>query len=243
MHGQTSENAHANEVAFRIHLETAIHTLANEFLQTPYAFFTEADAVSHFQLVLENDPVINRKVESQDKFVTDLVHREYPTFFRFSDENPTVRLAPPASRGHYDTVILNPEFIAAHPIEIVTNRNIGAERNEAIRPFRAVIEFKLDRIGWSAGSSKEAIAELGKLRLSEEAPLRYFVVLMRYTAPTNARWEKYWPKVKEAATQNPEIGSLFAVWGRRAKKESQVFRYGRWSRSDKASSESQSADC
>ncbi|MBN2001898.1 MAG: hypothetical protein JXA21_00970 [Anaerolineae bacterium] len=237
------KNSDVNESDFRTHLEIAIRTLANEFLQTPYTFFTEADAVSHFQLLLENDPVINRKVESQDKFVTDLVHREYPTFFRFSDKNPTTRLGSPASRGHYDTVILNPEFVAAHPIEVVTNRNISAKRDRAIPPFRAVIEFKLEHIGWSTGSSMGVIAELGKLRLSEEAPLRYFVVLMRYTAPTDARWEKYWPKVKEAAIQNPEIGNLFAIWGRRAKKEAQIFRYGCWSQSDKVSSQSRPADC
>ena len=96
-------------------LENAIHKLVNEFLQAPYVFFTEADAVVRFHQILDADPVIGRRVQTSDGFETNLVHREYPTFFRFSGKEPTARLGLPASRGHYDTVILNSAFVATHP--------------------------------------------------------------------------------------------------------------------------------
>jgi hypothetical protein len=210
-------------------LEAAINTLVDEFIQAPYRFFTEADAVARFHQLLDADPAINRQVKTKDDFTTGLVHREYPTCFRFSDKNPTARLGPPASRGHYDTVILNPEFVAAHSAATVINRDIRTVRDETIIPFQAVVEFKLDNKGWSAGRSRGAIAELGKLRLSHEAPLRYFVVLMRYCAPNPARWEKYWPRVSQAAAQEADIGSIFAVQWLSVKEGAEVFRFGRWS--------------
>ena len=132
-------------------LENAIHKLVNEFLQAPYVFFTEADAVVRFHQILDADPIIGRRVQTSDGFETSLVHREYPTFFRFCGKEPTARLGPPASRGHYDMVILNPAFVAAHRVATVTNRDIKTTRDESIAPFQAVVEFKLDNKGWSAG--------------------------------------------------------------------------------------------
>ena len=72
-------------------LESAINLLVDEFIQVPYAFFTEADAVSRFHQMLDADPAISRQVKARDGFTVGLVHREYPTFFRFSDKNPTAR--------------------------------------------------------------------------------------------------------------------------------------------------------
>lgn len=209
-------------------LESAIKQLANEFLIRPYRFFTEADAVARFHQILEDVPLFDSILHTADGHETGLCHREYPTFFRFADKNPTERLGPPARRGHYDTVILDPEFIAAHPAATVANRDIRAPRDETIQPFQAVVEFKLDNIGWSAGRARGAIAELGKLQLSEEAPLRYFVVLMRYSAPTLTRWRRYWPMVRDEAERRPGIGSLFAINWLSVSRERELYRLGRW---------------
>ena len=208
--------------------ENAIHELVKEFLQAPYVFFTEADAVARFHQILEGDPITNRRVQTSDGFEVSLIHREYPTFFRFSGKNPTARLKPPASRGHYDTVVLNPDFVMAHSAATVTNRNIKALRDTRIIPFQAVVEFKLDNEGWSVGTASGAIAELGKLHLSQEAPLRYLVVLMRYSAPSLARWRKYWPKVSQAAVGEPEIGSIFAIHWLTGKGGSEAYHFGHW---------------
>jgi hypothetical protein len=203
-------------------LESAIQELVDEFLDEPYRFFTEADAVARFHQILDSDPAFNRRLRTSDGYEVGLLRREYPTFFRFSDSDPTEREEPPARRGRYDTVILSPEFVEAHPAATVINRDIEAPRDEGITPFQAVVEFKLDNKGWSAGRTKGAIAELGKLSLSYEVPLRYFVVLMRYCAPSLTRWRKYWPEVSQAAAEKQEIGSIFAVHWLAAKSGTEV---------------------
>mgnify|MGYP000375833538 CR=1 FL=1 len=216
-------------------LENAIHKLADEFAQSPYVFFTEADAVARFHQILDEEPTIGHRVQTRDGFEVSLIHREYPTFFRFSDKNPITRLGSPAHRGHYDTVILNPDFVIAHSVAAVTNRDIKAIRDESITPFQAVVEFKLDNMGWSSGRTEGAIAELGKLHLSDDAPLRYLVVLMRYSAPSLTRWHKYWPMVTQAATDEPEIGSVFIVQWLTCKRGVEIHHFGPWLNGGEAS--------
>ena len=210
-------------------LETTIDILVDEFKRNPFAFFTEADAVARFHQLLDRDPVIGQQVQTADGYRTSLIHREYPTFFRFADKNPTARLDPPAHRGHYDTVILSPEFATAHPAATVTNRDIKAKWNRSIIPFQAVVEFKLDNLGWSKGRAAGVAAELGKLHLSApEASLRYLVVLMRYSAPNLRRWNKYWPTVQQTAMEKSEIGSIFAVHWLTHGGGTDVYRFGQW---------------
>ncbi|MBN2002852.1 MAG: hypothetical protein JXA21_05805 [Anaerolineae bacterium] len=43
MQTPSSGNANTQQMTFQTHLEKAIHTLADEFLQAPYTFFTEAN--------------------------------------------------------------------------------------------------------------------------------------------------------------------------------------------------------
>jgi len=210
-------------------VENAINDLVGEFLQNPFAFFTEADAVSRFHQLLVENPTLNQNVRTSDGYEVSLVHREYPTFFRFSDEDATERLPPPAKRGHYDTVILNPEFVKAYPATTVTNRSFKDEGGVSVTPFQAIVEFKLDNQGWSAGRTLGAITELRKLNLSTEAPFRYFVVFMRYTSPKMTRWNKYWHEIKQVAETYSEIGSVFAIhWLSSIKKGENVFQFGRW---------------
>lgn len=215
----------------QINLERAIHQLVDEFLREPYRFFTEADAVSRFHQLLEADKTLNIRVKSKDGVSLSMIHQEYPTFFRFDDGMPTARLdaSTGARRGHYDIVILSPGFIRQHSVETVKNRDIANERIKHIQPFQAVVEFKLDDRGWNSGKTKGAIAEMGKLILSrEEADLRYFVGLMRYTAPTENRWNKYWPDVTQAAMDHMEIRSLFATYRTLPDQPPHVQSFGDW---------------
>jgi len=216
-------------MSIQLSLENAIHRLVDEFAQEPYAFFTEADAIVRFHQLVTDDPRFNRRARTEDDHEISLVHREYPPFFRFDDRKPTARLGPPARRGHYDTVILNPDFVAAHPVETVLNRDIKAARNPDIVPFEAVVEFKLHTRGWSKGRAEGVIRELGKLHLSEkEAPLRYLVVLQRYREPRLYRWETYWPKVSDAAVARKNIGSVFTIHWINLNREPEVHWFGRW---------------
>jgi len=211
-------------------LESTIGDMVAHFVENPYAFFTEADAVIHLSQLILDDPYFGKTYKPLDNFETSLIHREYPTFFRFDDNNPTARLSPVsgARRGHSDLVILNPDLIQSHKAETITNRNVEDMVSWEYNPFEAVIEFKLDNIGWSRGRTEGVMAELGKLMLSDEAPLRYFVVLMRYTAPTTTRWDKYWPVVQEGAGRSILVNSLFAVNWISTRIGSEVFKYGAW---------------
>lgn len=214
----------------QLDLESAIHDLISEFLQEPYRFFTEADAVARFHQILESNSLFDQKAKTLDGVLTPLVHQEYPTFFRFDDKNPIARLDKDskAKRGHYDVVILNPDFVEAHNADVVKNRNILFTRNTSIVPLQAVIEFKLDDRGWTNGRRKGAIAELGKLVLSkEEVEHRYLVVLMRYGAPNQNRWNLHWPAVKQAA-EKLEIRSIFVTHWITTAHSKQVEFFGNW---------------
>lgn len=221
-------------------LERAIHQLVDEFLAEPYRFFTEADAVSRFHGLLQSDPLLNIPVKSKDGFALSMIHQEYPTFFRFDDFAPidARRAAPPsprsdvparARRGQYDIVVLTPDFIRNHNADTVKNRNIAQERVKHVQPFQAVVEFKLDERGRTTEKTKGAVAEMGKLILSrDEADLRYFVGLMRFTAPTESRWNKYWPEVTQAAMDHMEIRSIFATYRLLAEPSPHVQSFGDW---------------
>ena len=63
-------------MSVQIALEAVIRRLVAEFLQDPYAFFTEADAVSRFCQLLELNPLFSRRVQSRDRYHVSLVHRE-----------------------------------------------------------------------------------------------------------------------------------------------------------------------
>ena len=224
----------------QINLERVIHQVVREFLGEPYRFFTEVEAVSRFHQLLAADAQLNYKVESRDGFPLSLIHQEYPTFFRMDDPVPVdVRRGGQLSahtpvptgtrRGRYDIVVLNPDFIRSHTAETVKSRDMARERVQRIHPFQAVVEFKLDERGSSSGMTRDAIAEMGKLILSrDESELRYFVGLLRYTAPTENRWNKYWPEVTQAAMDHMEIRSVFATYRMLAVPSPHVQSFGHW---------------
>ena len=117
------DNHTLNLIRLQLKLEQCIQTLIQEFLAKPYQFFTEADAVTRFHQLLDTNPLLNSVLKTKDGYDTSLVHREYPTFFRFDDKNPTAQLNK-GSRGHYDMAILNPIFVMSHSVETVKNRDI-----------------------------------------------------------------------------------------------------------------------
>src|SRR5262245_26518993 len=111
-------------------LEQIICQLTHEFIEQPYRFFTEADAVAPVDQLHTLHHFAQEQIMSRDQFAISRIHREYPTFFRFDDANPIARLDADsrARRGHYDTVVLNPEFIRIHDAETIKNRKITATR-------------------------------------------------------------------------------------------------------------------
>lgn len=115
-------------------LETALHRLVESFWEEPYRFFTEADAVAALHTWIARRPELAQAYHTADGFETGLLHREYPTFFRFKVSDPSQRLGPPATRGDYDLALINPAYVRNHDAEAVGNR--GLRIASIYRPHR-----------------------------------------------------------------------------------------------------------
>jgi len=110
----------------------AVRKTINKFRENPYYFFTESDIHSYFYYCIYNSTFeVNR-----DKSRIYLVHREYPTNFRYSkkrlttdgvyDPNHIDKVDNRTGRGHYDMVVINPDFATkAENINHIINKNIS----------------------------------------------------------------------------------------------------------------------
>ena len=115
-------------------IETVLARLDANFKKAPHRFFTEHDIHSHLLWLVEAELGNRGKlfVRSCDGHITSLVHLEYPTPFRcdmskrgfriVSDEEKTSK-GGLYRRGHYDLVILNPEFVRRYDLVIVSGKN------------------------------------------------------------------------------------------------------------------------
>jgi hypothetical protein len=133
-------------------IDKCIRILRMKFKEHPYNFFTESDAHSYlyYSFFRYGTPALKGlyKPITPPKVKTVLIHREYPTFFRYRQKDLrqcydlNVKIG---DRGHYDMVVLNPAFIESHDIKQVISKNnticqtIKFEGN----PLLAAIEFKL----------------------------------------------------------------------------------------------------
>ena len=189
-----------------------IQAIVNEFLQEPYRFFTEAEAVTRFHKLLNRNASLSKKYQSKDSYQIGVIHQEFPTMFRFKAKDPSVKTTV-GSRGHYDIVILNPAFIEQHLACVVTNREIGLSntRNKTLTPLQAIIEFKLGDRAWSMGKTRGIKEVLGKLVLSQDdAELFYVVVLQRQSNRFSSNG--YFPAIEEASRkQYSNIHTVFAT--------------------------------
>ena len=130
-------------------IEKCIRILSEKFRKWPYNFFTESDSHSYLYLSFfrYGMPALKKLYHSKDSRKTVLIHREYPTFFRYSQKE--LRLCRLDERegtcGHYDMVVLNPSFVENHGIQQVISKDnkirqtIKFDDNHLL----AAIEFKL----------------------------------------------------------------------------------------------------
>ncbi len=129
---------------------SSLKTSINRFRERPLLFFTEAD----IQTYLHKD-LISRNTQHMtlDEGRISLIHREYPTNFRYeksrllegySDKdlietdltNQSIK-----SRGHFDLVVLNPKFLAKMTKKYgVINEMIAEIINKNVN--RAIGRFK-----------------------------------------------------------------------------------------------------
>jgi hypothetical protein len=200
-----------------IQLETALHRLVESFWDEPYHFFTEADAVAALQSWVARRPGLAQILKTADGFETSLLHREYPTFFRFKKSDPSRRRGRPARRGHYDLILLDPAYVRYHDAETVINRDIEDRGDLSSPPLLAAVEFKLSARGWSPGRVRGVEHDLGKLRLALESPAdvsaAYLCVFQRDVSSRTIRLrEQHWSTVKTMLTEDfADIRAVVAV--------------------------------
>jgi len=132
------------EKEWEARIESKIYTLVNHFIRKPLNYFTESDIHSYLYLAFYRDKIFSAQLPSANQYEkTILIHREYPTFFKYDKKIPIVPRENAKSRGHYDLVILNPNFVESYPISIVTNRDYHIfPKKLKQKPLVAAIEFK-----------------------------------------------------------------------------------------------------
>ena len=126
----------------------AICKTINKFREQPYYFFTESDIHSYFYHSLYSSEFTVKK----DHREFYLIHREYPTNFRYEKDKMLVASYRPkeagikeGARGHYDIAVLNPEYVYSASVEDIVNKDarniekrVGAVKHELL----FAIEFK-----------------------------------------------------------------------------------------------------
>mgnify|MGYP001033396293 CR=1 FL=1 len=115
--------------------EKVVKKMKAIFRECPQCFFSEHDIHSIlYRLATEElkQHEINPKESTHDGHITSLVHHEYPTPFRCDMQGYKFRHVGEAERtpkgglykrGHYDLVILNPDFVKNNTLDIVCGKN------------------------------------------------------------------------------------------------------------------------
>jgi hypothetical protein len=215
-----------------IQLETALHRLVESFWEEPYRFFTESDAVAALQSWVARRPGLAQVVKTADEFETSLLHREYPTFFRFDKSEPDQRKGPPARRGHYDLALIDPVYVRHHEAETVINRNIKDRGDLSSPPLVAAVEFKLFARGWSPRRVRGVERDLGKLHLALESPAdvsaAYLCVFQRDVSLRPTRWKRHWSDVEKSLAKFSDIRAVFTVCWPKQERDPFVHYSGSW---------------
>lgn len=130
-----------NEIKDKVN--SAVDELASEFQNQPTLFYTEGDIVCRLYELIQKNLNYN-KTKDRDGCSHYIVHREYPTPFRCSmcksefeiksDNNRTPK-GNLYRRGHYDIVVLNPNFIRESDYIIIKGQDYNRiEYNVAPKP-------------------------------------------------------------------------------------------------------------
>jgi hypothetical protein len=189
-------------------IESHIRTLVNRFKGRASNFFTESDIHSYLYLVFYRDKLFSKQYPTADRSVkTILIHREYPTFFRFKKRLPVKPAREPAKRGHHDLVVLNPSFLAARPLSTVTNQDISAiPQRPKEKPLLAAFEFKMPRSRIGSGTLEEIEIDFQKLQLSLKWSQSLYMLIFNRHERMAAKW---WPELERMAEENPDVKALY----------------------------------
>lgn len=194
-------------------IDKCIRILSEKFKKWPYNFFTESDAHSYLYLSFfrYGSPALKSLYQSKDRRRSVLIHREYPTFFRYSQrELKLCKLnEPEGTCGHYDMVVLNPDFIAHHDIQQVISKDnkIRQTVNFNDNHLLAAIEFKLLHKPLTENLKdeiKKDFIKLGWALATKQAREAYMLIFNRYGEERN-----YWKRLEELQREHQDIKLIY----------------------------------
>ncbi|MDA8272855.1 MAG: hypothetical protein M0Z72_03845 [Deltaproteobacteria bacterium] len=151
----------------------SVEEICNYFQDNPSFFFTENDIVCYFYSILKQN-LREFKFPDKDNKLHSIIHMEYPTPFRCdmkdyefkpkSDDDRT-KNGGKYKRGHYDVVVLNPEFISQYSYDIIKAQNYESFKKEEVlnkllfKPVIYGIEiiFKRDKIKFPDNKDNKGI--------------------------------------------------------------------------------------
>ena len=126
-------------------LQLCIKSSIEKFQKWPNNFFTESDAHAYlyYYFFRFGSRDLKKLYSTKDpKVKTVLIHREYPTTFRYHRSTMELDEAR-GGRGLSDLVVLNPEFVANHSLEEVMAKDYRTYCKDEKHQLLAAIEFKL----------------------------------------------------------------------------------------------------
>jgi len=192
----------------------AIRKTINKFRENPYYFFTESDLVTY-----TCQSLYSGKLEVvHDNRRIYCVHREYPTNFRYDRDHlldagyePYHLQERRGTRGNFDLVVLNPEFVRnpVRSIDDIVNKNVRdleSRTDSAADELLFAIEFK-----YIINSSRTFEHEVRKdnVRLKFALQNGAIAAINLVFCNTDA---KYRDDFREAAlSANPKVTSIFVM--------------------------------
>jgi len=121
-------------------VDNSIEVLCCEFRSHPTFLFTENDIVCYFYRILQQKLPISKTLDKDDNEHL-LIHTEYPTPFRCNmsknkfevkDDDARTENGGKYKRGHYDIVVLNPDFIGRYSYEIINAQNYKLYKEQVL---------------------------------------------------------------------------------------------------------------
>ena len=208
-------------------IEKCIKSTAEKFWRQPYNFFTESDAHSYLYYYIFRFGSSRYKTPypTKDKRKTVLIHREYPTSFRYRKKNMK-QLKGNGGRGHYDLVVLNPKFMIGHDINEIIAQTYKKCKKDESNHLLAAIEFKLVTKSLDKGLRSEIKKDFKKLRLalSNKQAISAFMIIFN-RANKN---EKYHKEFQSLTNKYPEIKAIYVESVFKPKRYAKPFYSANW---------------
>ena len=167
-------------------VDKSIGMVCSEFRSHPTRFFTENDIVCRFYAILQEELPMPKAID-KDGYEHFLVHREYHTPFRCDmsdgrfevrDDDARTERVGKYRRGHYDIVVLDPDFVGRHAYEVIRAQNYQLYKDEVVSevdshgpPILYGLEFmyRRDPLRYSRGRDREKGIEAFLAKVVQDA--------------------------------------------------------------------------